>query len=188
MHKYIITYTTIALFLVGCSSKSNFYQLQPRLSSVKKSTIKKDKIIAVEDVKVAKYLDKPQVITRINDTQVELHELDRWAGDIDTNIQRVITKNLSSKLRAYSVLAKPIQEPIDERYTLYVSIDRFDGDSNGSVVLNGHWSLVDTQNQSLIKGKKFNYTTHIQIPDIVEIVTAQSKLLDKLSSDIASSI
>jgi len=190
MKHNIVLYSTTALFLIGCSAKSNFYQLKPKAHSTytQNSTIKKENILAIANVKIAPYLDKPQVITRINDTQIQLNELDRWAGDIDKNIQQVLTKNLSAKLPRYSVLSKPLQEPINERYTLYVSIDRFDGDNNGHIVLNGHWSLTDTKNQTFIKGKKFSYTKEITTPQLISIINAQSQLLDTLSDDISKNI
>jgi len=185
--KNMIVYTTIAMLLAGCSSESNFYQLHPSSQYIGQSSIKKHKVIAISDVQVADYLDKPQVITRVDKGELKLNEFDRWVGDIGKNIQQVLNKDISSKLPRYTILSKPLQEPIDEDYTLYVSIDRFDGDINGMVVLSGHWSLVDAQDRTLLKGKKFNYITHTQ-NDIASIVNAQSKLLSRLATNIAYSI
>ena len=183
--KHIITSTTIALLLIGCSTKSNFYQLRPHSSTLHNTMIQKDHILTIAEVKVAPYLDKPQIVTRINDTQLKLNEFDRWAGDIDKNIQQVVTKNLSLKLPRYTILAKPLQEPINEKYTLFITIDKFDGDNSGNVILSGHWSLIDAQNQILLKGKKFSYISHINKPQINTIVEAQSQLLESLSKDIS---
>jgi uncharacterized lipoprotein YmbA len=187
MKKRALSYTLSALILVGCSAKSNFYQLTPTQSKHPKSYIKKDKIIAIAPIEIADYIDKPQIITRIDNEQLSLHELDRWAGAIDKNIQSVIRYDLMHKLPRYTILTKPLPEPIDNKYTLYIHIDRFDGDINGSVVLDGRWSLIDENEDRFIKGKNIHYKTQAN-NTLPSIISTQSKLLDRLASDIAREV
>ena len=187
MNKSIIIYTTLAILLAGCTSKSNFYQLSPINHTSYKRVIKKDKVIVIAPVEVADYLDKPQIITRLDDQRVVVNELDRWAGSIDKNIQSVIKTNLAVKMPKYTILSKPLSEPIDGKYTLYIHIDKFDGDINGSVVLDGRWSLVYEDENSFIKGKEFHYHTQ-GVQTLIGVIKSESKLLDRLSSDIAQNI
>jgi len=187
MNKSIITYATLAILLAGCSAKSNFYQLSPMSYKGQKNIIKKDKIIAIAPVEVADYLDKPQIVTRLSKQKVILNELDRWAGAIDKNIQSVIKHNLTIKMPRYTILSKPLSEPINSKYTLYVYIDKFDGELQGDVVLLGRWSLVYEDENSFVKGKEFDYS--LKAGDTLDsIISTESKLLEKLSSDIAKNI
>jgi uncharacterized lipoprotein YmbA len=179
--------TALLLAVVGCNEESNFYQLKPiSKQKVAKSSIKKSNIVAIAEIQVADYLDKPQIVTRVNSQKLELNELNRWVGDIGKNIQSVLQADLSDKLRRYTILSKPLLEPIDENYTLYVSIDRFDGDiGSKNVVLQGHWSIVDTSEHILLRGKKFRFIKH-STASLDSIIETQSQLLNELALQIAS--
>jgi uncharacterized lipoprotein YmbA len=183
--KQIIWFAVAALMLAGCSSKSNFYQMHPREikhhSSV--NTLKK-MVIGVAEVDVAEYLDKPQIMTRLSSEKLKLHETERWAGGFEKNIQSVLTYDLSMMLPRYTFLARPWNEPIEDRYRIYIRIDRFDGDSNGTVTLDGRWSLVEVEERKALISEEI----HLQqkgAPTIDGIVATQSSLLARVSKHIA---
>jgi len=183
--KQILILAAAALLFTGCSSKSNFYQLHPKEmehhSSV--SGLKKT-VIGVAEVDVAAYLDKPQIMTRLSPERLQLHETERWAGGFDKNVQSVLAYDLSVLLPRYTFLARPWDEPIEEKYRIYVRIDRFDGDSNGTVTLDGRWSLVNVEERKALISEEI----HLQqkgAPTIDGIVATQSDLLARVSRHIA---
>jgi len=177
-----------ALVFTGCSSKSNFYQLHTNdhVSGNRADRIKQN-VIGIAEVEVAGYLDQPQIVTRLNEGRVNVHEEERWAGSFPKNIQTVLTQNLSKLLPSYTLLASPWEEPVSDRYRIYVSIDRFDGDQNGTVVLDGRWSLVDKEENRMITGEKIRYIDRGGIT-LDDMVATQSRLLDRLSRSIAKKV
>ena len=183
-----------SLLLVGCSSKSNFYQLHTtQTQPVNKATHIKRTIIGVAEVGIPEYLDKPEVVTRVSVGRLQVNETDRWAGAFDKNIQAVLTRNFSRLLPQYSFISYPWDEPISEKYRIYLSIDRFDGDtSTGMVTLEGRWTLVNTEDNTIVIGEKISYHERAVVEKggmtIEQMVATQSKMLDELSRLIAKKV
>jgi uncharacterized lipoprotein YmbA len=185
---------TVLLLLTGCSSKSNFYQLHTaQTSPVNKVTHLKRTVIGVAEVDIPEYLDKPEVVTRLSQGRLQVNETERWVGAFDKNIQSVLTKNLSRLLPQYSFLSYPWEEPVKEKYRIYLSIDRFDGDTTtGMVILEGRWSLVNMDDNSVVTGQSIRYHERAAVDkntvSIDDMVAAQSRMLGKLSRLIAGKV
>jgi hypothetical protein len=179
----------IALGLLsGCSSKSNFYQLYPKsVQSVNSTKSKKGTVIGIAEVEVAEYLTKQEVVTRMNASRLNVHETDLWAGSFAKNIQSVLMHNIAALLPHYTFLIYPWEEPIDDKYRIYVTIDRFDGSATGSVTLQGRWSLINKEENKVLYSESVNYTDQGG-KTLDDIVNTQSRLLEKLSRRIAGKI
>jgi len=174
--------------LSGCSSKSNFYQLHPKSVQHENSThSKKGTVIGIANVEVATYLTKSEIVTRMNAGRLNIHETDLWAGSLDKNIQSVLKHNMATLLPRYTFLSHPWEEPIDDKYRIYVTIDRFDGSEAGRVTLQGRWSLVNKEENKVLYSESINYSIQGG-PSLDEIIDTQSQLLDKLSRRIASKL
>jgi len=178
---------TVGLF-TGCSSKSDFYQLHPKSVGMTDSIkSKRATVVGVAEVEVAEYLKKSEVVTRLSAGRIIVHNKAFWAGSLSQNIQNVLTHNISDLLPRYTFLAYPWEEPISDRYRIYVTIDRFDGYENGSVILRGRWSLVNKEENRVIYSESVNYSAQGG-QSLDAIVDTQSKLLDRLSRRIAKKI
>ena len=174
--------------LSGCSSKSNFYQLHPKVDQQAESTrSKKATVIGIAQVEVADYLTKSELVTRLSAGRVKVHNSALWAGSLAQNIQTVLTHNISALLPRYTFLAYPWEEPIEDRYRIYITLDRFDGYENGRVILQGRWSLVNKEENHVLYSESINYTAQGG-QSLDEIVETQSSLLDRLSRRIASKV
>lgn len=172
----------------GCSSKSNFYQLHPQTTQTANSThSKKSTVIGIAEVEVSEYLAKSELVTRLSAGRVKVHDTSLWAGSLAQNIQSVLMLNISTLLPQYTFLTAPWEEPIDDKYRIYVTIDRFDGYENGNVTLQGRWSLVNKEENRVLYSESVNYTAHGG-KTLDEIVNTQSRLIDRLSRRIASKI
>ncbi len=174
--------------LSGCSSKSSFYQLHtPETAVGNKTRHITRNIVGVAKVEVAEYLDKPQVVTRLSAGELKLHETRYWAGSFADNIQRVLTHDLSKALPSKNFIAAPWEEPLNDRYRIYLTVDRFDGDTNGTVTLDGRWSLVDKEEDRLVTGEEIHYVDHGS-QTISGIVSTQSRMLERLSRSMAAKL
>ena len=180
----------VAAFLLfaGCSSKSNFYQLHPKTTHISEKTVqKRGTLIGIGEVEVAEYLNKPEMVTRLSAGRIDVHEEERWAGSFSKNIQSVLKRNLSVLLPKYTFMGYPWEEPVSDRYRIYVTIDRFDGDSLGTVTMHGRWSLVDQQENRVLFGETIDYREQGGT-SLDAIVDTQSSLLERLSRHIAGKI
>jgi len=177
-----------AVLLTGCTTKSKFYQLHPKASAhADHKKIKHNTVIGVGEVETSEYLRKPEVVTRLSAGRIDIRDADRWAGSLPKNIQSVLRYNLSAYLPKYTLLAYPWEEPINDDYRLYVTIDRFDGSTTGLVTLEGRWSIVAQQDDKVLFGESIHYKEQGGTT-LDEIIDTQSRMLDKLSRHIAGKI
>jgi uncharacterized lipoprotein YmbA len=180
------------LFLFGCGS-SKFYHLYPTIPVKEGSFRVSKRVIGVAEVKLADYIDKPQIVTQKDNSRVDIHEKENWAGDFAKNIQEVITQNLNRLLfKKYTFIALPAEEVSDDKYRIFVSIDRFDS-KDTEVTLDGRWSIKKIPEDSILIMKKFHYTINgenLKDKDekLKENIALRSILLEKLSKDIAKFI
>jgi uncharacterized lipoprotein YmbA len=178
------------LLFDGCGGPSKFYHLYPTIPSKEGSFRVSKKVIGVAEVKLADYIDKPQIITQKEGNLMDIHEKESWAGDFGKNIQMVISQNLNRSVDRYHFVSLPSEEVTEDRYRVFVTINRFDSSQDGSVTLEGRWSLKNIDNSSIIVTKAFNYTLNrIDNRDKIDsIVETKSLLLEKVSRDIALNI
>ena len=92
------------LFLVfllgGCSSTPPvaYYTLNtlPETQQEIPAAVMDDTIaIGVGPVDLPKFLDRPQIVTRKSQNQIEVSEFNRWAGSFPGDFARVLAKNIS---------------------------------------------------------------------------------------------
>ena len=189
MKKHIWIGMVGILLLSGCSSKSNFYQLHPKKQERYNSThTKRATVIGIAEVEVAEYLHKSEVITRMSEGRITVHEKDLWAGSFAKNIQSVLMHNIATLLPRYTFLNYPWEEPINDTYRIYVTIEQFDGYETGSVTLQGRWSLVNKEDNSVLYSESIHYHALSKGKTLDDIVDTQSQLLERLSRRIASKL
>src|SRR5215471_21468365 len=114
--------------------------------------------IGVGPITLPKYLDRPQIVTRVAANSLDQANLDQWGGDLNDNITRVMATNLSNLLATDRVSIYPWKDgaPIDYQVTLDVS--RFEQDKDGSVVLNVFWSIVNGKDNTVLLMRRGSYT------------------------------
>ena len=176
------------MLVAGCSSKSEFYQLGSELKQTRVSKrIVRSRIVGIAEVETSDYLHKPEIVTRYSKSHLNVHEVERWAGSLEKNIQSVLRQNLDKLMPRYTFLSYPWEEPLSDTYRIYLYVDRYDGDLNGTVTMKGRWSLIRQADSHTIIMEKFNYT-ETGGKTTESIVNTQSRLLEKLSRHIASHI
>jgi len=178
----------LLLLLAGCSSKSDYYRLRPRLLPHRDiAPLSTRHIVGIGEVQIADYLQQKALTLRLGPSRLKVDEKALWAGSLDKNIQKVLQHNLAQLLPSTTFLSYPWEEPISDRERIFVTIDRFDGDSNGTVILEGHWSLVDRREEKMLLGEDFHYKKRGEAT-LSGIVATQNRLLERLSRRIASRI
>ncbi len=177
----------ILTLISGCSTKSNFYKLEPISTEDGHKRTDTSKVIGIGNVKVADYLNQKQLVVKVSNTKLDIEETHRWAGNLSQNIQEVLRDNLSTLLPKYTVLSFPWEEPVDDRYRVFVSIDSMQRDADNKAVLKGSWSLVNQESGKLIRHEEFSYS-EVTDESYDSLVEAQSSMLTKLSRHIAKTI
>jgi uncharacterized lipoprotein YmbA len=97
----------------------------------------------VGPVDLAAYLDRPQIVTRISDNQVEFSDVGRWAGPLHRNISRAVMENLVVLLETAQAWEFPWFESQRPDLAVEFHIVRFEWNAAGYAELVVGWALVD---------------------------------------------
>jgi len=137
------------LLVNGCATTSrpvDFYTLSPAALPGEPESLAancRDVVIGIGPVLWPRYLDRPQIVTRLSPNRISFDEFHRWAGPLDENFEQVLIDNLSKRLQTDYVIKSPGQLPYKPRYKVQIRINQFDGRPGDAVTLKAAWSVVD---------------------------------------------
>lgn len=184
--------TTLALalfaFLAACgtSKPTTFYQLSSTPDKSAKITDTRNIFVGVDTVSVAGYLERPQIVTLKNDTELDMSEYNRWAEPLSHSIQRVVAENISKHLK--NGMAKPLsikQQTYD--YIVMIELNKFDGKFGDKAKLDAWWTISGKDS----KAPLIREHTSLEAPlgnDYQGLVEKQNQLLDQLSTEIVKKL
>jgi uncharacterized lipoprotein YmbA len=191
----MIAVLILGLALTGCLTKAsaptNFYMLTPLTPpAVNPSTVKGQEIlvIVVDSVQVPGYIDRNQIVTRLNDTEYQLAEFNQWTESISGNLTRVIAENLSRLLVSDAADVFPSARSILFDYRIEVEVLRLDGKLGDRVMLMARWMIFGAEEDDLIVLRKSEYQEKTEDGSYKGLVLAQSRAVEKLSRDIAAAM
>ena len=147
-----------------------------------------DSAIGVGPIKLSQVLDRPQIILRTSHNEIRVADLDRWAGPLNEMITNVLVDNFSALLSTGSILKFPWKTAITIDYQVIIEITRFDGLPENNVDLRARWGILGDKGRTVLANGKSVLTEPTEGDTIAEMVTAQSRLVGKLSHDIAKEI
>ena len=186
---------TLTMLLVinacGTTPPSSFYLLEPIDGSTFDRPIAAahDVHIGVGPIQFAEYLDRTQIVTRTDRTQVHLAETHRWAEPLQHNFTRIVADNLSALLNTDRVSIHPSRNWSDIDYQVLISVWQLDASTQGDVTLVANWSIRADDGTKLLTMKKSVFNTRIEpAASYADIADAMSKTIGMLSREIADAI
>ena len=183
----------VAFLLVGCGSSplTQFYKLSSLPSGQQGNFAAppgENIAIGVGPVEFPEYLDRPQIVTRKSENQLEISEFHRWAGSLPQGFSRVLAKNISTLLPTDRVAVFPWESTFSPTYQVKVQVEQFDGQVGKQVFLRVIWSLLGQEgNKELVVRKSF-IEEPVPTKDYDGLVAAESNALATLSREIVEEI
>jgi uncharacterized lipoprotein YmbA len=191
----------IVFLLPACSSKTpsvTYYALNtlPAMQQENPGVVSGEEItIGVGPVDFPEFLDRPQIVTRKGQNQVEISEFHRWAGSLQGDFSRVLAKNITILLPTSRVVIYPWAEQFSPTYRVKLDVEQFDGILGEHVFLNVTWSVTGQEGSNelmvkntLIKESVSAMEEPVSAKDYEALVAAKSRVLEKLGLDIASAL
>lgn len=183
----------VAFLLAGCSSTPpvRFYNLNSLPSGQQENPaaiLGDDIAIGVGPVELPEYLNRPQIVTRKSQNQLEIAEFHRWAASFPRDFSRVLAKNISTLLPTDRVAVYPWGDGFSPTYQVRVNVEQFDGQLAEQVFLRVIWSLVGQEGKKELLVRKTLIEEPVLTDDYEGLVAAQSNALATLSREIAEEI
>ncbi len=141
---------------------------------------------AVARMEVARYLDRPQIVRRHDVYALATDDTERWAEPLDEMMPRVLVAELTERLPHMSIAQSSSGMLGDTDTNLAVSIDRFDVDPDGTVVLDARWSVRGRTGAGPLDTVEIR--EHAASSGTGDLVAAMSGCLAQLSDRLAAAL
>lgn len=155
----------MVLGLVSCSRSSEIYYYQ--LSAMSRDAtgagadISGNKVqpavIGIGPVRLPEYLQRPQLVTRLDSNRLQLTDGHRWAEPLAENITRVIRENLILLLENNRLHSYPWHRSLAVERQLIIDIINFEGDGESSVQLVAVWQINNGQGEVVLPPKRSRF-------------------------------
>ena len=178
----------VAGLLPACTTtpQANFYMLDTsgRVSPETSSQL----VVAIGPVDLPQYLDRPHIVSRTGGNRLRVDEFNRWAGSLEEDITRVLTRRVGDRLGTLRVYGYPSRVVADTDYRVAVDVRVFDGALGGEVVLETSWAVIDDRAGEVVQTRQVSYRGTAQGNDYDAYTAALSALLGELADDLAAVI
>ncbi len=176
-----------AVVLAACSSPDPvLYTIAPVNGPTK---IGGPKVVVIERVQVANYLDRSQIVRSSEDYRVDLKSNDWWAEAPAAMLRRMVQQELAQRLPQSAVLSETGAVNASPDATIDLDFQRLDEDRSGNVVLQAQAS-VSFKGSRTPTLRSFRFSVPSPSPDVKgevsAISTAVGQLADALAAMLAS--
>lgn len=179
----------LVLLTAGCARTApvSHYQLSAMDDEITAAgtNVLESSMIGIGPVRLPEYLDRPQIITRLDSNRLLLADSHRWIEPLADNLSRVIRENLSILLGSEQFLIHPWSLTAPPDYQVIIEVVRFEGGESGAACLETVWSIRDGQGQTLLPPHRGRYRTAAAGRDHDAVVAALSRTIARFSEDIA---
>lgn len=170
----------------GATPPSQFYLLEPVNESESSAGMATNPVIALGQVRIPRYVDRPQIVVGTGSNTYQLNEFNRWAESLDANISRVLTQNLALLVPAEVVQTKTSNLARHARLRVSLTILEFHVDPQGQAGLTAQWLI--TRGQDVLQNRQVSYRIPGSTTDYPVIVAALNECLSQMSRELSVSL
>jgi len=194
MNRINVLVVFLALLLAGCigspTRPSTFYVLSADDSGpvAGRASPAAPLSLGLGPVQLPDLFDRPQIVTRSDPNRIDLAEFDRWGGDLNKDLSRVLAQNLMARLNTEAVLLYPWSSSRRPDFEVAIQFFRFDGALGQAAELEGVWRLVDGAAGCEHASRRFRIQQPVSGSDYAALVSAISRAVARLSDDVAAAV
>jgi uncharacterized lipoprotein YmbA len=145
-------------------------------------------LIGVQTVQLPAYLNQRPIVTRPRDNEIDLAEVDQWAGALNDSITNVVVENLAKLLGTERVVPLPVTAAVPVEDVVGIEIVNFEQQPSQSVRLNARWIILGGGGRTFHSIHQRVYEAPDVPADYASIASAMSDILAAFSRDVAQSL
>jgi hypothetical protein len=183
-----------SLLLSGCigtpTKPSDFYVLNSYPGTPVTTSATRGTPLSIElgPVILPELYERPQIVTRSDSNRIRLAEFDRWGGDLRKDLERILARNLMTRLATDSITPYPWHARIRPDFQVTMQLFRFDGEPGEDVELQGAWRILDGVGGCELETANFSIVQATGGPGYPALVSAMSRSIANLSQQLAERI
>ncbi|KJK23042.1 hypothetical protein UB46_17845 [Burkholderiaceae bacterium 16] len=190
MRSLLLTAAVLAASVLGgCASspQAAFYTLSPERAIAPVDTGVAPLAVAIGLVAVPEIVDRPQLVLRVNATQVRIDEFARWAEPLKSQVVNVMVADLAQLLPGARVSSYPQWADRATAYQVAVDIQRFDSAPGDAATVSVLWLVRPPKQGTPVSGRSI-VSEPAGAPGYDALVAAHSRALAAVCRDIAAAI
>ncbi|MDO3378239.1 PqiC family protein [Geoalkalibacter halelectricus] len=147
-----------------------------------------DWLPGVGPVRLAAYLDRPQLLTRRDAFELEVIEAALWAEPLQENLARTLAANLAALTASPRVPVFPWRATAQPTHQISVTILRFDSGPEPLARLQAQWAIQTQKGGPPLVSRQSHLSAPMLGEDAAAAVAALSATLGALSLEIAEAL
>lgn len=186
----VVLMGTCLLLATGCSSPPTRFYVLSTLPDSRPMSLDAgpDVAVGVGPLELPDYLDRPQIVTRTGQNELNLAEFDKWAESLKDNATQVLAENLAVLLPSKKVVTYPWKRSTPIDFQVAVKVTRFDHTIGGETVLGTRWSILSGDAGKELFSRESRYTERPSGGGYNATVAAMNRALAQFSRDVAGAI
>lgn len=178
----------------GCAGKSDparFYQIAPSREMANKEIFNAAApvpVIGVGPVSIARYLDRPQIVTRSGTSRLNLLEFDKWAEPLEDSVSRMILSELILRLKDHKIALVPWKQKPDSARQITITVLKMENSLEGDAELVTRWTLTNPEGQMTLSRMSSFHSPMEKTGGVEAFVKSQGVNLEALCQEIAQAI
>src|SRR5262249_38862729 len=146
-----------------------------------------DLVLGLGPIRIAGYLDRPSLMTRIDQNRVQPSNTDLWAAPISQSVTSVLVEDLATLLAPRPIIVYPWYSTANVACQVRVDIRRLERRSDGGVSFAAGWSVEEIGNDSSLRRGRTE-VDHPVAGDADAVVGALSQALAQMTEEIALAV
>ncbi|SLM27930.1 conserved exported hypothetical protein [Desulfamplus magnetovallimortis] len=144
--------------------------------------------LGIGPVRIAKYLDRSQLVVRLGPNEINVEDFHQWAGNPGEDIPEVLTENFRQILGVDTIYKYPWKSYVETDYQIIIEILQLDGIPGDAVSLVARWEILQGNTRKLLKNGHVNLKEAVTGGGFDNYVAAQSRALGKLTKIIVDAL
>ncbi len=141
--------------------------------------------LGVGPIELPNILERPQIVTRRTDNQVEFSELHQWAGRLEEDIGHALAARLMARLGTRRVYTYPWPGRLHPDYQIRVRFSRFDGSLGGALWLDAQWEILPREKEKHVWIDRIHRQIPVEGGDYADYVHAMHQAIEQLADQVA---
>ena len=172
----------------GQTKSSQFYVLDATIEQPQGDSLQ-DLRLGVGPIAMPGYIDRPQMVTKTDSSEVHIEEYARWAEPLGEMFTRTLAENIRALTNSQEIHSHPWPKLVEYDQRVGAKVIKFENDAQGNALLVVHWGLIDQDDsRKLTNITHSEYRASAQGTDFSSRVDALNDTLAQFSRDIVDSL
>jgi uncharacterized lipoprotein YmbA len=142
--------------------------------------------IRFAEVRLPAYLDRPNIVTRIADSEIKADAFNRWGMPLDQTVSELLRETIATQVPKAFVDANVASSNHRPGYLVHVNIIRLDGVLGGPIDFITQWQVSRSGAEPEVLSQRFSHFTEASADSSYEAyLDAIHRLMTKLGQEIA---